>query len=146
MLIICKSLSNRDRLSMPRGDHRCAGTSPMCGQESFVPPELLHSFLFSHQQLTIFFFAWVSLHILVLPFLPALFSISHTSQLFYPALPLPGSQNRLKHARLRSFRQSTSFHIPLPLFCTSLRFHTSHDCFALPSQNLFEHARSRSLL
>ena len=116
---------------------------PMCGQEFLIPYELLLSFLFLHQRL---FFACVSLHISVLLSFLLLF-------LQFPALCVFSCTSPSK-----ILFSSILLHIPLPFFsCTpfSLAFSYPILSFApvlpmfvphFPSQNSFEHARSRSLL
>ena len=102
------------------------------------------------------FFACVSLHISILPFLPVLPSILRTSQLFCSALPLPKScwacplqgpppayflsYSSTLASLVLSFPPAFPYSI-LP-FVPVLSMFVRH----FPSQNLVEHARSRSIL
>ena len=103
----------------------------------YVWPRVLHplwafAFLSISPPTIVFLLAYISLHIPVLPFPPALPSVPRTS-CFVPNF---SSQNPLEHARARTLLQRTSPHPStlfscISLFRTSLRSRTSHVCLTL---------------
>ena len=131
------SPSKRDWLSVPRGEHRCAGTPrPICGQQSLISPELLLSFLLPREQFFFFvsrstfpYFLYLPhfLQFLVLPVL------SHTSspKILLSMIP-PSSSSILSHIPLPISPMYFLFllHFLIPYFPSFP--YTSYVCPALP--------------